>query len=171
MPGIRFICVYCGFYENVYRHELRISVEKLWETGFHFWESRGKVSTGTYRKEFADMSGKVLGQPCSTIDYDRMAHQFDQLPEGMLERLRMQSESRLEHADGLEQARNVFQQAVSSKLLNQNFGTSYASASYDENGKVYMEEPAEVSRNLEGRALPKVAEYMDQGMEEDGFSL
>ena len=95
MPGIRFICVYCGFYENVYRYELRISVEKLWETGFHFWESRGKVSTGTYRKEFADMSGKVLGQPRSTIDYDRMAHQIDQLPEGMLERLRMQSESRL----------------------------------------------------------------------------
>lgn len=116
------------------------------------------------------MSGKTLGQP-RKIDYDRMAHQFDQLPEGMLERLRMQAESRLEHADGLDQARNVFQQAVSSKLLNQNFGTDYASAAYDENGKVYMEEPAEVSRNLEGRALPKVAEYMDQELEEDGFSL
>ena len=105
------------------------------------------------------MAGKVLTSPNRTheIDYQKMAHMYDNLPEASLENMRLQAESRMREANGRELARNVFQQSVSSKILNQQYGTSYPSAGFDDEGRVIMEEPKIEAQTYE-RPLPTIAQ-------------
>lgn len=99
---------------------------------------------------------KQLQQVSGISKYEKDAHKFDKLRYKELEEMRLHGEEGMKSMQGVEKVSSALQQSISAKLLNQNYGTQYDVAEFDEQGHVYMESVQAESVKICEREIPEL---------------
>lgn len=94
--------------------------------------------------------------------YVARSSRYDNLSKDSLEHMREHGEKKIREAHGREQVIGAFEQSISAKLLNQKFGTNYATADFTENGQITMVSGRSSSGVSRHREIPDIVKTSEE---------